>query len=77
PEDETDEEEEPSETAQMLKDFQWREAAIEALTGENDKLHILLERSEDGNLSGEGSSAPGILKMIGELIAKFADENLG
>lgn len=71
------EEEEDSETAQMLKDFEWREAAIAALAGENDKIHILLQRSEEGDITGEATSASGILKTIGELIAKFADENLG
>ena len=68
---------EESETEQMLKDFEWREAAIAALAGENDKIHILLQRSEEGEITGEATSASGVLKTIGELIAKFADENLG
>ncbi len=65
-----------SETAKMLQDFEWREAAIEALTGTNDKLHMHLERKED-HLEGTTTTAEGLLKMLGVLIAKFAKENLG
>jgi hypothetical protein len=65
-----------SETAKMLQDFEWREAAIEALTGANDKLHMHLERKED-HLEGTTTTAEGLLKMLGVLIAKFAKENLG
>lgn len=65
-----------SETAKMLQDFEWREAAIEALTGANDKLHMHLERVED-HLEGTTTTAEGLLKMLGVLIAKFAKENLG
>jgi hypothetical protein len=65
-----------SETARMLQDFEWREAAIEALSGSNDKLHMHLERVED-HLEGTTTTAEGLLKMLGVLIAKFAKENLG
>jgi hypothetical protein len=65
-----------SETAKMLQDFEWREAAIEALTGTNDNLHMHVERVED-HLEGTTTTAEGLLKMLGVLIAKFAKENLG
>jgi hypothetical protein len=65
-----------SETARMLQDFEWREAAIEALKDANDKLHMHLERKED-HLEGTTTTAEGLLKMLGVLIAKFAKENLG
>jgi hypothetical protein len=65
-----------AETAQMLKDFEWRDAALEALKGTDDRLHIQLDRVEN-RLEGDTTVAPGILKAIGELIAKFARENLG
>lgn len=63
-------------TASMLKDFEWREAAIEALSGEKDQMHLEIHRNED-HLEGTGSVEQGLLKAIGELIAKFARENLG
>ncbi len=65
-----------AETAQMLKDFEWRDAALEALQGSDDRLHIQLDRVEN-RLEGDTTAATGLLKMIGELIAKFARENLG
>lgn len=65
-----------SDTARMLKDFQWREAAIEALSGSDDRLHMHLERLED-RLEGTTTTATGLLKMLGILLAKFAKENLG
>jgi hypothetical protein len=65
-----------SDTARMLKDFQWREAAIEALSGSDDRLHMHLERVDD-HLEGTTTTATGLLKMLGILLAKFAKENLG
>ena len=65
-----------AETAQMLKDFEWRDAALEALKGGDDRLHMQLDRVEN-RLEGDTTAASGLLKMIGELIAKFARENLG
>lgn len=65
-----------AETAQMLKDFEWRDAALEALKGGDDRLHMQLDRVEN-RLEGDTHAASGLLKMIGELIAKFARENLG
>lgn len=69
---ETDEES----TASMLKDFEWRETAIEALSGEEGRLHMEIHREED-HLEGTSSVEQGILKAVGELIAKFAKDNLG
>ncbi|MFO1094426.1 MAG: hypothetical protein U0992_14145 [Planctomycetaceae bacterium] len=66
---------EPS-TAQMLKDFEWRDAAIEALDPKADRLHMDIKRVED-HLEGNGTLESGILKAIGDVIAKFAKENLG
>jgi hypothetical protein len=77
PEEGSEEEAAPgAETAQMLKDFEWRDAALEALKGTDDHVHMQLDRVEN-RLEGDTTVAPGILKAIGELIAKFARENLG
>ncbi|MBL8852121.1 MAG: hypothetical protein JNG89_20780 [Planctomycetaceae bacterium] len=71
------EEEKPgADTARMLKDFEWRDAAIEALDSQADRLHMELKRVDD-RLEGETTVEKGILKAIGEVIAKFARENLG
>lgn len=70
-----DGEEDPS-TAKMLQDFEWRDAAIEALDSKADRLHMDIKRVED-HLEGTTTIESGILKAIGELIAKFAKENLG
>ena len=69
------EEDPASDTAKMLQDFEWRDAAIEALDSKADRLHIDLKRVED-RLEGETRVESGILKAIGDLIAKFAKENL-
>jgi hypothetical protein len=69
-------EEDEENPASMLKDFHWGAAAIEALSGEDDLLHFEVKRVDD-HLEGDGSMHEGILKAIGELIAKFARENLG
>lgn len=66
---------EPS-TAQMLENFEWRDAAIEALDPKADRLHMDIKRVED-HLEGNGTMESGILKAIGDVIAKFAKENLG
>lgn len=78
PEEEPADNEEPAEesTAGMLKNFHWGAAAIEALSGGDDRMHFEIKRVED-HLEGDGAIHQGILKAIGELIAKFAKENLG
>lgn len=75
-ESEEDDEDPAGDTAKMLQDFEWRDAAIEALDSKADRLHMELKRVDD-HLEGETRVESGILKAIGELIAKFAEENLG
>lgn len=57
----------------------WRKAAIEALQklddADGDVITVDVSKV-DGNLAGEIVSGPSLLAAIGELIAKFADENL-
>lgn len=74
-----EESEEPApgaETAAMLRDFEWRDTALEALKGSEDRIRLKLDRVEN-RLEGDTTAESGILKAIGELIAKFARENLG
>lgn len=63
-------------TAKMLQDFEWRDVAIEALDSKADRLHMDIKRVDD-HLEGKTTVESGILKAIGEIIAKFARENLG
>ena len=54
----------------------WREAALEALLGKpDDVLTVDLKKVED-RLEGETTLGTSILAAVGELIAKFAKENL-
>jgi hypothetical protein len=73
---EGDEEKPGSDTANMLKNFEWRDAAIEALDSKADRLHMDIKRVED-HVDGTTTVESGILKAIGDIIAKFARENLG
>lgn len=72
----TDESSPAADTRRMLQDFEWRDAAIQALDSKADRLHLELRRVED-RLEGEATIERGILKALGEVIAKFARENLG
>ena len=63
-------------TAQMLSEFEWRDAAIEALVDDWSWGHVELKRVDD-RLEGEATVEFGVLKAIGALIAKFAKDNLG
>jgi hypothetical protein len=60
---------------QMLKDFEWRDAAIEALSGQDDRVTFHLKQAE-GRVDGAANVKTGVLKAVGKLIAKFAAENL-
>ena len=60
---------------QMLKDFEWRDTAIEALSGQDDRV-ILRLKQVDGRVEGDAGVKTGVLKAVGKLIAKFAAENL-
>lgn len=71
-----DEEKGEESPAKMLQDFEWRDTAIEALDSKADRLHMDIKRVED-HLEGTTTVESGILKAIGEIIAKFARENLG
>ncbi|MCA8998196.1 MAG: hypothetical protein KDA80_14455 [Planctomycetaceae bacterium] len=59
-----------------LADFEWEQAAIDAMEGLDDRFEIELHRTEPGKLSGGGNAQQGVLKAVGAVIAKFADENL-
>ncbi|WP_437205910.1 hypothetical protein [Planctomicrobium sp. SH664] len=59
-----------------LKDFQWQEAAIAGMEGLDDTFELKLVLTEDDTLSGEGNVQKGVLKALGVVIAKFANENL-
>jgi len=59
-----------------LADFEWEETAIKALTGSSDTLTLIIEKNEDGDIEGTSVGEEGILKAVGKIIAKFADENL-
>lgn len=65
-----------SDTARMLQNFEWRDAAIQALDSKADRLHMDIQRVED-HVEGTTTVESGILKAIGDIIAKFARENLG
>jgi hypothetical protein len=65
-----------SDTARMLQNFEWRDAAIEALDSKADRLHMDIKRVDD-HVEGTTIMESGILKAIGDIIAKFARENLG
>jgi len=75
-EEEGAEEKPGSETAKMLQNFEWRDAAIQALDSKADRLHLDIQRVDD-HLEGTTTIESGILKAIGDIIAKFARENLG
>jgi len=68
--------EERKKRADTLAAFQWEEAAIEALDGEDDLVVAELKLTDAGTLTGAGTANSGILKALGTLVAKFADENL-
>jgi len=59
-----------------LANFVWIPTALEVLEGQPDRLTVSLKLDENGNLIGASNAQSGILKAIGTLIAKFADENL-
>lgn len=59
-----------------LKGFKWQETAIAAMQGLNDEVELKLVRTGPGELNGKGNSHQGVLKALGAVIAKFAEENL-
>ncbi|MCA9089299.1 MAG: hypothetical protein KDA90_11790 [Planctomycetaceae bacterium] len=61
---------------QQLANFDWQSTAIETLKKQDGQFDLVLRRSEAGVVTGSASSTEGILRTIGALIAKFADENL-
>ncbi len=52
-----------------------REMAIESLTGSDDTFTLVMKR-EDNTIDGKAKLEKGILKFIGNVIAKFSRENL-
>lgn len=71
-----EEERSPRKTAGALATFQWQETAIAALQGSEDRLDILIKLDQDGSLHGTSDAQKGVLKAVGAVIAKFAEENL-
>ena len=55
----------------------WRQAALEALLGKTDDVLTMELKKSDNRLEGETTLGRSILAAVGELIAKFAKENLG
>ena len=59
-----------------LANFQWEQTAIDAMDGLDDRLQIVIKRTERGTLEGSGNAQIGMLKALGAIVAKFAEENL-
>lgn len=62
--------------AARLAGFDWEQAAIAAMEGLDDRMELTLKRTKSGSLEGAGNSQQGILKALGAVIAKFAEEKL-
>ena len=59
-----------------LANFVWIPTAIANLQGQPDRMVLSLKLDENDNLVGGSNAQVGVLKAIGALLAKFADENL-
>lgn len=71
------EEKKPGERATgNLATFVWIPTAIAVLEGQPDRMTMSLKLDENGNLVGATDAQGGVLKALGTLIAKFADETL-
>lgn len=62
--------------AANLSSFKWQETAIAALQGTDDRFELSLTVEESNELQGQANAQSGVLKAIGAVIAKFADETL-
>ena len=61
---------------QVTNPAAWREAALEALLDKPDDVLTTELKKVDGRIEGETTLGTSILAAVGELIAKFAKENL-
>lgn len=59
-----------------LGDLEWRNIIIDALQGEDDRLHFDVQHIDD-RLEGQASVESGILKAIGEVTTEFFRQNRG
>ncbi len=62
--------------ASELSNFKWQDTAIAALAGTEDVLEVNMKVDENYVLRGTGNAQKGLLKALGAIISKFADENL-
>lgn len=76
-EDEQNENERPtSRTRSALQGFEWQQDAIDALEGQDDRIIVLVKKTQENLVSAPGQAHSGLLRAVGTLIAKFAEENL-
>lgn len=59
-----------------LANFVWIPTAVAAMEGQPDRLTLSAKLDEKGILTGVTDAQTGVLKALGTLIAKFADETL-
>ncbi len=65
-----------SKAAGELANFVWVPTALEVLQGQPDRVTVSIKLDETNQLVGASDVEVGLLKALGALIAKFADENL-
>jgi hypothetical protein len=65
-----------SRTRSALQGFEWQQTAIDALKGHDDRVFVLVKKTEENVVSAPGRAHVGLLRAVGALIAKFAEENL-
>lgn len=66
----------PGARAADLSAFKWQETAISTLEGSNDLFEMNLQVDKSNELHGHSNAQSGILKAVGAVIVKFADETL-
>jgi len=66
----------PGARAANLSGFKWQETAIAALQGTKDGFEMTLTVNDAQELHGHANAEVGILKALGAVISKFADETL-
>jgi hypothetical protein len=64
--------------AQALAGFDWRGVALPELKGaEQDRVHTVIRREANGQITGRTRIERDVLKAAGKVIAKIAEEKLG
>ncbi|SFI00198.1 hypothetical protein [Planctomicrobium piriforme] len=66
----------PGARAANLSNFKWQQTAIAAMDGSDDRFEVIMKVNPDLTLQGSADAQKGVLKALGAVIAKFADENL-